>query len=193
MRKSFGSIRGTLPVQQFELPPKPMLNRQSFPALRLRKVASSSTGEFLRCCVCHACGTRGPRSSTRTRSFGRVARKDFRKKDVAKPLPIATTSNRSSPAMTSVLGRLFLGLHVVPERVHLVERGLLRRFAALTQQRLDTAEATFELQGRAAQGRLGVGAGEPADIDHGEQQIADLVVDALARRVLVGQLGAQLA
>src|SRR5690349_15316264 len=118
-------MRGTLPVQQFELPPKPMLNRQSFAGLRLRNVASSSTGEFFRCCVCQACGIMGPRSITSTRKFGCFARKAFRKKEFAKPLPIATTSNLSSPAMASVLGCLFLGLHVVPERVHLRERGLL--------------------------------------------------------------------
>ena len=78
----------------------------------------------------------------------------------------------SSPGSRRAAARMRLGL--LPQRVHLLERGVDRRRAALGQPALDVVEAVAEAMRRRAQLALGIDAEVAREVDDREQQVADL-------------------
>ncbi len=83
----------------------------------------------------------------------------------------------------------FLALGPLPQGVHFVEGRTGGHAAALGEQRLDAAKAALELGVGAAQRGLGIDAGVAPQIDAREQQIPELLGDALGGGAGV-QLGA---
>jgi hypothetical protein len=66
------------------------------------------------------------------------------------------------------------GLRLIPQRVHLGERGALQRMPTCSQCTFDVAKAAFEFGVGAAQRQIRIGADMPRQIDQREQQIASL-------------------
>ncbi len=73
------------------------------------------------------------------------------------------------------VGQLLFGcFRGVPQRVHLGQRRILRPLALRRQRLLDRAKAPREFLVGGAQRRLRIGIEMAGEIDHGEQQVADL-------------------
>ncbi len=70
---------------------------------------------------------------------------------------------------------MFLGLHLIPQRVHLGQIALRRGLAARGQASLNLLKSAGELGVGAAQGGLGLDPQMAAQIDHHEQQIAEFI------------------
>src|SRR5262245_20674177 len=80
----------------------------------------------------------------------------------------------SAALVGRVFGGLLVGLGLVPEVVHLCKGGLLRGLAPLRQCPFDGGEAALEFPVGGPQRRLRVGVEMTGEVDHGEQEIADL-------------------
>ena len=74
----------------------------------------------------------------------------------------------------------FRVLHLLPDAVHLLERGILELAAGVTEALLDGAEPALELRDRPPQRFLGTEAQEASDVDKGEQQVPHLFLYAAA-------------